>query len=212
MSLSRSNALLALAGLLAALLLAEGAVRFFRLGPLPLAVFEAHPTRMFTLAPGKDVLFVGDEFVTRVRIGPDGLRNPALAPAASAGRPRVLAVGDSFTFGYGVEESEAWPARLQEKLREAGLARAEVINAGVVAYCPGACGPGWPATPGFLFSPGCACTGCSSRWGCARPRACFTPPTFRTPLATRMPTPSTGRRSRITSCRSAANPRGREPD
>ncbi|MDP3938859.1 MAG: GDSL-type esterase/lipase family protein [Deltaproteobacteria bacterium] len=129
-------AALNLIGLLAALLLGEAAVRLLRLGPLPLTVFEPHPRRMFTLSPGKEALFVGEEFATEVRIGPDGLRHPALLPAEEAPQPRILALGDSFTFGYGVEAEESWPARLEARLRATGFPVAEVINAGVVAYAP----------------------------------------------------------------------------
>jgi hypothetical protein len=49
---------------------------------------------------------------------------------------RVLAVGDSFTFGYGVEGTEAWPAVL-EALLQAGYQTPEevrVINGGVSGY------------------------------------------------------------------------------
>jgi hypothetical protein len=130
------RAALSLFGLGIALLLGEAAVRWLHLGPLPLTVFRPHPTRMFALAPGREVQFVDEDFSTRVAISRDGLRNPPLAPPETAGRPRVLALGDSFTFGYGVETAESWPARLQAALREDGLPRAEVINAGVVAYAP----------------------------------------------------------------------------
>ncbi len=46
---------------------------------------------------------------------------------------RVLALGDSCTFGVGVEDDETWPAQLQRMLREAGIV-SEVINAGVPGY------------------------------------------------------------------------------
>ncbi len=60
-----------------------------------------------------------------VEIGPDGLRsNGVLRPA---GRP-LLAVGDSFTFGDGVADSQSWPAALE---RRVGL---PVLNGGVSAY------------------------------------------------------------------------------
>ena len=45
---------------------------------------------------------------------------------------RVLAVGDSVTFGWGVADGESWPARLGERL---GI---EVLNAGVPAQRPDA--------------------------------------------------------------------------
>jgi acyl-CoA thioesterase-1 len=50
--------------------------------------------------------------------------------AAPGARPRILALGDSLTAGFGLAADEAFPARLQAKLAGLGVA-AEVINAGV---------------------------------------------------------------------------------
>ncbi len=53
-------------------------------------------------------------------------------PLASEVPMRIIALGDSVTFGWGVAEEDAWPARLQHHLTEAGL-EVEVLNAGVPA-------------------------------------------------------------------------------
>jgi acyl-CoA thioesterase-1 len=45
-------------------------------------------------------------------------------------RPRVVALGDSITAGYGIAKEQAYPAILQRKIDDAGY-RYEVINAGV---------------------------------------------------------------------------------
>lgn len=42
----------------------------------------------------------------------------------------IVAVGDSLTAGLGVDEREAWPARLEQLLRAAGY-RWRVVNAGI---------------------------------------------------------------------------------
>jgi lysophospholipase L1-like esterase len=57
-----------------------------------------------------------------------GLRGPELAAA----RPplRLLALGDSVTFGYYVEDADTWPARLEATLRAGGLPGVEVVNGG----------------------------------------------------------------------------------
>ena len=56
---------------------------------------------------------------------------PAPAPADETdARPGLVAFGDSLTAGYGIEVTEAWPARLQELLDAAGLGY-RVVNAGV---------------------------------------------------------------------------------
>lgn len=51
--------------------------------------------------------------------------------AQAAGGPRVLALGDSLTEGYGVAREAAWPALVEAELRTQGLKDAVVINAGV---------------------------------------------------------------------------------
>ena len=60
-----------------------------------------------------------------------GLRS--LTPLGTKSRFRVLAIGDSCTFGLGVEDGETWPAQLEGLLRRAGV-DADVINAGVPGY------------------------------------------------------------------------------
>ena len=57
---------------------------------------------------------------------------PAAPAAASApAKERVLVVlGDSLSAGFGVDPNEAWPARIQEKIRDAGLPW-KLVNAGV---------------------------------------------------------------------------------
>lgn len=59
-----------------------------------------------------------------------GLRGPEVGEKRSF---RVLAVGNSCTFGVGVQDGETWPARLEAILRER-VGPAEVINAGVPGY------------------------------------------------------------------------------
>jgi acyl-CoA thioesterase-1 len=55
---------------------------------------------------------------------------PAEDPAAPAARPRIVALGDSLTAGYGLLESQSYPAVLQEHIDRDGYAF-EVVNAGV---------------------------------------------------------------------------------
>ena len=43
---------------------------------------------------------------------PGEIAVPPLAPAADDPRPGLIAFGDSLTAGYGIEVTEAWPARL----------------------------------------------------------------------------------------------------
>lgn len=56
--------------------------------------------------------------------------------AALRGRPRILALGDSHTEGFGVGKEESYPALLEKRLNaEAGYARAALANAGMGGAC-----------------------------------------------------------------------------
>ena len=59
------------------------------------------------------------------------LRQSGVIPAKSVFR--VLALGDSCTFGVGVNDTETWPSQLEAISRARGL-KLEVINAGVPGY------------------------------------------------------------------------------
>ena len=60
-----------------------------------------------------------------------GLRGPELGEDDPA-VPRLLAIGDSVTHGWGVDEDESYPSVLQELLTDRGH-RVQVVNAGVPA-------------------------------------------------------------------------------
>jgi lysophospholipase L1-like esterase len=70
------------------------------------------------------------EFAFHFRTNAQGLRMDAdLAPTPAPGKQRALFVGDSFTFGYGVEQDESFTARLQQRFDARGEP-VEAINAG----------------------------------------------------------------------------------
>lgn len=62
-----------------------------------------------------------------------GARGPAWDAARARAPVRVLALGDSCTFGRGVPDDATWPARLEARLRARGQAAA-AFNAGVEGY------------------------------------------------------------------------------
>jgi len=72
------------------------------------------------------------EFTTQVRINQLGIRGPEIGPRQPGVR-RLLVLGDSFTFGMGVEEKDAFPAQLAAELSRRGVP-AEGINAGIGGY------------------------------------------------------------------------------
>ena len=55
---------------------------------------------------------------------------PALPAPAPAWEGTIVALGDSLTAGYGLAESEAWPALLERRLAAEGR-RWRVVNAGI---------------------------------------------------------------------------------
>ncbi len=61
----------------------------------------------------------------------DGLRNRPISPVKES--YRILALGDSCTFGLGVNDDETWPAQL-ETLLAAEEFKPEIINTGVPGY------------------------------------------------------------------------------
>ena len=54
---------------------------------------------------------------------------PAPAPAADKAPVSIAVVGDSLTAGYGLPETEAFPARLEAALKDCGL-DVRIVNAG----------------------------------------------------------------------------------
>lgn len=70
---------------------------------------------------------------TAVEVNAEGYRGPALDPARA--RFRILAIGDSCTFGTPLSERFPYPRVLERELRARGL-DVEVVNAGVEGYSP----------------------------------------------------------------------------
>lgn len=62
-----------------------------------------------------------------------GLRDRDFSFFPTKGVKRILAIGDSWTFGPGVELEDTWPKQLEKILRAKGI-ECEVINAGVNGY------------------------------------------------------------------------------
>jgi len=92
--------------------------------------FEYHPTLGWELVPGAEERLEDEEFDVAVKIDDAGLRGHRPIPRERRpGRARIVVLGDSFTFGHGVEIGEAWPALL-----DARLPAAEVVNLAVTGY------------------------------------------------------------------------------
>ena len=69
-----------------------------------------------------------------LRINSLGFRGPQFDPENRSAHLRVFCIGESSTFGAESPDDQTWPARLEFHLHEQGLANAEVINTGFIAY------------------------------------------------------------------------------
>jgi lysophospholipase L1-like esterase len=133
---------LALAASLLALLAAEAGLRVASRGALH--VFDVEMWRYAHLVkvespragvieehrPGAEAVLMG----VPVRIDDLGLRRAGAATEAArrSGDRRVVALGDSVTFGWGVAEDRTWPATFEALLRErCPRAPVTVLNAGI---------------------------------------------------------------------------------
>jgi hypothetical protein len=68
-------------------------------------------------------------------INDDGYRGPAVAKEKPPGTLRIAALGDSQTFGIGINEGESWPAVLEASLKKSLPGTAvEVMNCAVPGY------------------------------------------------------------------------------
>jgi hypothetical protein len=91
---------------------------------------EYHDTLGWFIKPLTERREQSPEFDVTVRTNSHGLRaDKDYSYEKAHGKKRVLVIGDSFTFGKGVENDETYPAFLEDLLHDT-----EVINLGVSAY------------------------------------------------------------------------------
>jgi hypothetical protein len=141
---------LAIAATLLALLGAEGLLRLLPLAsvqrlqsrqqarpgaraPHPRGLYRLHPVVGWTLAPGYAGRFEGGDFAIAVAASADGLRDRDFGPKPP-GTVRILGLGDSFAFGWGVESDESLFKVLEKRLDAAAPGRYEVVNAGIPGF------------------------------------------------------------------------------
>jgi len=80
--------------------------------------------------PGQEGRFESFGFDTSVRINSHGFRGPELSFNGSPADRRIIVLGDSFVWGFGVEENQTFPHLLEQELP----GDTEVINLGVSGY------------------------------------------------------------------------------
>ena len=120
-----------------ALLAAEGGLRLIRpqvFPTTPAGLFTERPDGFRVLTAGFEGVISRAEFKAPVSISEFGVRGPGPGPR----RPntfRILALGDSQTFGFGVLDHAPYPVRLQQLLAEHRPdLDIQVVNAGVPGY------------------------------------------------------------------------------
>jgi len=110
----------------------EGALRFAGYGNLE--IYQPDPVLYWRLKPNQDCYTKVDR--KPVRINSEGTRGAEFSPAKPPNTIRIVSLGDSKTYGWGLAEAETYSKRLEKLLQErvGGQRQVEVINAGVNAY------------------------------------------------------------------------------
>jgi lysophospholipase L1-like esterase len=124
-----ANLALVLCSLTAGLLVSEIAVRLFAPQPIN-GIFLEYAPRGYTVnkSKGTTLFGIGENKGAYHFVSPHlrGLRPPP------RGAERILALGDSFTFGFGLAEKDTYIARLQGKLDSVfGTGQIALLNAGI---------------------------------------------------------------------------------
>ena len=108
------NVALLFASLLLVGLFCEGLFRLVGLGPLKM--YQGHPTKLFELVPNQRSFTSQNR--KPIRINSQAIREDEIPLAKPEGMYRIMVVGDSTTFGYGILLEDSWPKQLQRRLNE----------------------------------------------------------------------------------------------
>jgi lysophospholipase L1-like esterase len=96
-------------------------------------VYERHGNLLFTPIPNQK--YMEKITLTPSSIDSYGLRGgPVPASALQEGNPTILCLGDSVTYGYGVDDGHTYAADLQKDFDQTAPGRYAVLNGGVDAY------------------------------------------------------------------------------
>lgn len=129
------NLLITLLSVLFTLIVLEAAIRIFATPRVPLDqhLYRYNAKVGYLLNPHYDD--VGTSSKVHVKINSIGLRDKDYSVAKPASTYRILAVGDSNTFGYGVNAEDTYPSKLEKLLNEqSSPCRFEVLNCGSCGY------------------------------------------------------------------------------
>jgi hypothetical protein len=124
-----------------ALAAAEALLRGFRLAPRleePMRIFGSDSSLPFRLRPLTRSTRSTSEFTVEYRHNSLGFRDQEHESVKPAGTFRILGLGDSFTYGIGVDLDSTYLSRLEQGLntRPGEHPRVEVIRAGIPRFWP----------------------------------------------------------------------------
>jgi|GEM_PF-762736 len=123
-----------LLGLLVALLIAEGALRLTRTAPYHRnalnSFHEPDPHLGWRGLPGFTGVFVREDFKARIAINEQGYRKKRARTRPLPDAEKVVFLGDSFAWGWGVSQGELFSDVLQDLLGP----RYDVVNLGINTF------------------------------------------------------------------------------
>lgn len=92
-------------------------------------LYERQGDLLYTPTPNQ-------EYVEKISLTPSQVNDYGLrgGPVTSSGKEIILCLGDSVTFGYGVDDQHTYPVELQKLLEQKYPNRFLVLNGGVDAY------------------------------------------------------------------------------
>lgn len=98
-------------------------------------ILQSDPVLRRVLKPNHKGRIITDEVDFTIKTNSKGLRDRDFSYQKDEDTTRFLLLGDSFTFGYGVEGDETYPKLLEEKFKkEFPDRKIEVINAGITGW------------------------------------------------------------------------------
>ena len=117
------------------ILMVEAGLRLVGYGKLPptesaFQFFQYDPVCSWRNMPGAEGDFRMVDSVSHVKINSHGLRSDKNYPYAKGNKPRIAIMGDSYTWGFGVNNGKTFSDILEKDYQ----GQVEVLNAGVCGY------------------------------------------------------------------------------
>ncbi|MEQ9570152.1 MAG: hypothetical protein RLN75_08175 [Longimicrobiales bacterium] len=99
--------------------------------PSSSVTFHADPSVGWRMVPNAEFEWTIDGRSNRYVANEQGFRSPYTRAEFAAGERRVVVLGDSFTFGTGVDSEDSWPALIDRRLADATVYNMGMPGVGV---------------------------------------------------------------------------------